>query len=193
MYFVCVEPGCIDRLLTNKDITSIIRVYEEHNHLPATIEIKTIKFKQELFSDTRQNPTGPLKEIYENNLDNVSDFVPPRYENLRGTLNRKRSLTLPPIPKTLDEVFIGNSWTKTLDDHNLLLHQESGIVIFVTDAGLIFFNNQKFCWGTVLLKQHPLHSYKFVLFTEPTKITKYQLFGHFLARRQKFIKKIWKL
>ena len=34
VYFVCVEPSCIAKLLTNQDITSIIRVSEEHNHLP---------------------------------------------------------------------------------------------------------------------------------------------------------------
>ena len=170
VYLVCIEPGCIAKLLTNQNIASIIRVSEEHNHHPPTIKIKTNKFKQDIFSDTRQNPTRPLKEIYENNLDNVCDFVPPRYENRKTTLNRKRSLTLPPIPKTFDEVFIGKTWTKTVDGRNFFLHQESGNVIFATNAGLIFFNNQKFCWGTVLLKQHLLHSYKFMLFTNPQKL-----------------------
>ena len=72
---------------------------------------------------------------------------PPRNENLKVTLNRKRSLTLPPIPKTLDEVFIRNTWTKTLDDFIFLLHQESGIVLFATDAGLNFFQQSKVLSG----------------------------------------------
>ena len=56
VYFVCIKAGCIAKMLSNHDIKSI-RVIEEHNQLSPTIEIKTIKIKQELFSDTRQNPT----------------------------------------------------------------------------------------------------------------------------------------
>ena len=34
VYFVCIEPCCIVKLLTNHDITIIIRVSGEHNQLP---------------------------------------------------------------------------------------------------------------------------------------------------------------
>ena len=142
------------------------------------------------FGDTRQNPTRPLG-FMKITLIMFPIPPPPHNENLRGTFNRKRSLTLPPLPETLDEVFIRNTWTKTLDYRNFLLHQESGIALFATDAGLNFFRQSKVLLGYGTFKTPPppfLQIYVIYGTHDNFKIP----VGLFLAQRQKkYIKKIF--
>ena len=58
----------------------------------------------------------------------------PGYRSVRSILQRERSVSLPKLPKTKDDVVLEGEWAQTLDGEPFVLpHLNNDMVIFTTD------------------------------------------------------------
>ncbi len=121
---------------SESDFVAVIRD-EQHNHVPDEFEAKRGLLLKQMFAKINQNPTVPVRRVYDDVIivdSDDSDTVLPHFDNVRTRLKRFRSHLLPPIPGTINDVKIQNEWSKTWSGKKFLSLKNNawGIALFMT-------------------------------------------------------------
>ena len=98
-YLKCVR-SCGATMLTNPEITQVIRPPGLHSQPEESEQIEYEKIRQKMFKLANKDPTNVLKNIYDNVLEQHPSSIVPDYKSVRSSLYRKRSEKVPTVPKT---------------------------------------------------------------------------------------------
>ena len=151
-YYKCVQNTCTSRLSIDLVQNIIVNQPGSHNHFRPEEQIAQQDFRSKVLQSVENNPTIPLNRVFKEEIQQVDteNFIFPRYNQMRGSMSRKRASCLPPVPTVFDRVKVEGSWTLALNFKRFLLHQEPQILIFATDQGLEFLARSRnlLCDGT---------------------------------------------
>ena len=120
----------------------IIGVPGEHNHAEDREVIDRIKMKGRMNETIRNDPTKPLKRVFDETLATagpcLQEDYTPSYPSLKSCLRRTRASVLPDIPEDIESVVVENEWATTWAGRRFLSHQDNdwGILVFATERNI---------------------------------------------------------
>ena len=125
-YYKCVQNTCTSRLSIDLVQNIIVNQPGSHNHFRPEEQIAQQDFRSKVLQSVENNPTIPLNRVFKEEIQQVDteNFIFPRYNQMRGSMSRKRASCLPPVPTVFDRVKVEGSWTLALNFKRFLLHQE---------------------------------------------------------------------
>ena len=145
------KQTCRANILTNlfdpTDDNPQINILSEemdHTHDPDDATIDRNKFLNNAKKKIRENPTMPIKRVYDGEVAGVhqaagqgrGDMPPtvPEFPSVRSQMSRTRNENIPGIPTNVEDVEFHGPWKKTLRGSKFLLHQDNhwGIAMFGT-------------------------------------------------------------
>ena len=108
----------------------------DHDHRPDIDVIAAGTLTERMKAAIVDDPTKPVKRVYDEIAIAYSgdDEHVPEFRTVRSQLNRQRASLCPPIPRSVDQVRVEDSWARTWDGADFLSHQDNdwGILIFST-------------------------------------------------------------
>ena len=127
----------------------------EHSGHPCQAEfIHNVRLREDMRLEAINDPTRPLKRIYDaivarehrQAVQGGGDRPQvPAFESVRSTIRRARSMVVPEIPASINDVRIEGTWTETWNRDNFLLHLDHywGFAIFATEENLQALRNSR--------------------------------------------------
>ena len=136
-YLKCVR-SCGATMLTNPEITQVIRPRGLHSHPEESEQIEYEKIRQKMLKLANKDPTNVLKNIYDNVLEQHPSSIVPDYKSVRSSLYRKRSEKVSPVPKTIKDIEFRGRWRNSYARARFLIYHNVGfgVTIFATDDGM---------------------------------------------------------
>ena len=110
----------------------------EHNHAPEHELVSKAALTDEMLRQVDVDPNKTARHIYDEVTANIAadehESIP-RFSEVRSRINRKRNTHIPPIPATVNDVEIRNTWKRTNDGLRFLAKKDNawGIAVFCTD------------------------------------------------------------
>jgi hypothetical protein len=149
IYWRCWKEKCRAPLKTNlfdlEDQNANINVLSEpeHTHVHKDVQITRSEIKNQLVQKVKQDPSLPIKRIYESVVREhgqgvgAVESIPP-FSYVRSAMTRARQELVPNIPWEVDDVEIEDTWAETWSGDYFLLHQDNdwGILLFATPENL---------------------------------------------------------
>lgn len=116
-----------------------------HNHEADDEVIQRAAFVNGVKQRISEDPTRPIKRVYDNHVANAHRVVArqgggdrppvvPDFGSVRTQLARSRAAYIPPVPHSVEDVIIDDVWKETWRGQRLVLHQDNewGFIIFAT-------------------------------------------------------------
>jgi len=115
-----------------------------HNHAPDINKVVRSTTLSNMRNKLQTAPTESLHTTYKSVIaetavgtEEATKAMIPGYRSVRSILQRERSVSLPKLPKTKDDVVLEGEWAQTLDGEPFVLpHVNNDMVIFTTDKSL---------------------------------------------------------
>lgn len=116
----------------------------EHTHEEDGAVIGHDRILRTIRSSIRDDPSVPIKRLYNNVTRNVIRAAGgdrehiPEFHRIRTTMTRARLEHVPEVPHAIDDVVIRGTWRRSWSDERYLLHQDNdwGMVVYATDDNL---------------------------------------------------------
>ena len=159
-YWRCATTGCRSTVSTNcfdtdlpNPVVFIKKHPADHTHVPDEAVNTLDKFKEQCRMRVTDNPSASAHEAYSHVLathhQGPDDLQPiPTFRYVSATLQRSKNVNLPPIPATLQDINIPNSWANTWRGDRFLLEKYVdpqrpgwGFLIYATDQDLAIISN----------------------------------------------------
>jgi len=97
------------------------------------------KMKSDLCERAADNPTLPMKEVYNQYMSSDAppvedDLLEPLLRSCKSQMYRARRQNMPPPPATREDINLEGQWALINDkDQQFLLHQDDDMVLFATN------------------------------------------------------------
>lgn len=136
-HWACVNRGCHGRVHTTDYATAVL-FWRPHDCLVNETALSHHHVKSELKRLAKENPTVPLKRIYDEFIAEHfanQDMCPPPFESCSTQMHRARRTVHPAQPRSAEEVHLEGVWTEEGggSDTRLLLHQSNEMLLFCGD------------------------------------------------------------
>ena len=132
----------------------------EHNHAPEYELVSKAALTDEMLRQVDVDPNKTARHIYDEVTANIAADEHEsirRFSEVRSRINRKRNTHIPPIPATVNDVEIRNTWKRTNDGLRFLakkiMHGESQYFVQTTRFAVLV--NAKMCIWMPLSRRHP--------------------------------------
>lgn len=174
IYWRCWRTECRANLQTNvfdldDEVPNIRILHEnEHTHEEDDIVIDRDKTLHTLRKNIRQDPSVPLKRVYDNAARNYArgggdvEHIP-EFHRVRSSMTRARLEHVPQVPLTIDDVSIHGTWKRTWSEEKFLLYQDNewGVLIYATEDNLKNLQqcHEIYCDGTFRTCPRPYQQY----------------------------------
>ncbi|CAG2207603.1 unnamed protein product [Mytilus edulis] len=174
IYWRCWRQECRANLQTNifnlDDQAPNITILQEgpHTHEEDDTVIGVDTTLQSLRSAIQQDPSVPIKRVYNNFARNVAqgggdrEHIP-EFHRVRSTMTRTRLAHVPAVPHDIDEVSIHGHWKRTWSEDRFLLYKNNdwGVLIYATRENLLNLRQCKeiYCDGTFRTCPRPYSQY----------------------------------
>ena len=112
-----------------------------HDHESDQEAANAAKIKANLCEQAAQNPTVPMKEIYNQYLGSADappaedDLLEPQLRSCRSQMYRAGCKNLPQLPSTRSNIVMEGQWATT-SDQRYLLHKDDDMIVLATDDNL---------------------------------------------------------
>lgn len=138
IYWRCWQEDCRAFLHTTLDLTAPIEILHEsvHNHAETDDFIQESNAQQQILESVAQDPSQPIKRLYDELSRNINHV--PEFKNIKSSMNRRRQLLVPPIPRDVQDVTFDGQWAQCWNGENFIIDQDNdwGIVVFGTEENL---------------------------------------------------------
>ena len=184
IFWRCWRKDCRSFLKTrdfdmdNPNANIVVQREDVHGHDEDDDIINADNFKASLREGIELNPTAPIKRIYsaiaaDEQRQGRIDFLP-QFTSVKSSMCRKRSSFIPPIPASINDVDVRDSWAETWTGEPFILEQNNniGCVIFCTNEDLLSLLN---CEIVFIDGTFRTHTNKSSPYMECTLITAYIL------------------
>ena len=174
IYWRCWRQECRANLQTNifnlDDQAPNITILQEgpHTHEEDDTVIGVDTTLQSLRSAIQQDPSVPIKRVYNNFARNVAqgggdrEHIP-EFHRVRSAMTRTRLAHVPAVPHDIDEVSIHGHWKRTWSEDRFLLYKNNdwGVLIYATHENLLNLRQCKeiYCDGTFRTCPRPYSQY----------------------------------
>ena len=141
-YWKCTTRNCSGRAHTTDTDQLLVIKLQPHDHEPDQEAANAAKIKADLCERAAQNPTVPMKEIYNQYLGSADappaedDLLEPQLRSCRSQMYRARRKNLPQLPATRSDIELEGQWATTNDNQRFLLHKDDDMIVLATDDNL---------------------------------------------------------
>lgn len=146
VYWRCTQyKTCPATVTTSLENDTITHVGKNHSHEPEPAKIAIAKRTVALKKAVKEQVNLPVKRLYSEAFsaadNDDADFVAerPSYLSMKTTLYKQRRMTLPLLPRRIQEVTLEGVWAETTQGKPFLLANdgvEDKIMLFSTDENL---------------------------------------------------------
>ena len=153
--FRCVVKTCSSRGVAGKALEYFEESSQEHNHPADQSKIEVMKRRNTLKSAVLEQPTVPIKRLYNEVFADVEDGdsmvnVPP-LKSIRTSLYMERSKRIPKLPVSAAEIQLIDEWRETRSGADFILcdsgTNEDRIIAFGTVANLRLLTDSETYYG----------------------------------------------
>jgi hypothetical protein len=174
IYWRCWRKECRANLQTNvfdfHDRNPNIKILQEssHTHEEGDLVIGHDRVHNTLRNNIRQDPSVPIKRVYDNVARNYAQGGGYRetiqeFHRVRSSMTRARLEHVPAVPHAINDVSIRGLWKRTWSEDRFLLYKDNdwGILIYATNENLknVRQCSDIYCDGTFRTCPKPYEQY----------------------------------